>query len=107
MACSVVLDAVWDSRSENSPVLRLFGELDGFSGADVLEAIPVADVPSKLVVDLTGVTFINAGGISALLRMRRRWQDAGGSFALRGARGIVRRVLEITDLEFLWEETKR
>jgi anti-anti-sigma factor len=55
----------------------------------------LADAPPALVLDLAGVEFCDARGLSALLLFRRRVQDAGASVTFVGARPLVRRVFEL------------
>lgn len=54
-----------------------------------------------LVVDLAEVSFIDAQGIRALLTVAQRMWGAGGALALRNPAPIVRRLLEVVDLEHL------
>ena len=55
----------------------------------------LADAPPALVLDLAGVEFCDARGLSALLLFRRRAQDAGSDVTFVGARPLVRRVFEL------------
>lgn len=48
-----------------------------------------------LVLDLSGVEFCDARGLSALLLFRRQVQDAGAAVTFVGARPLVRRVFEL------------
>ena len=57
--------------------------------------------PYCLVVDLADVTFIDASGIRAILQAASAMQGAGGVIELRNARGIVRRLLSVVELEHL------
>jgi anti-sigma B factor antagonist len=49
-----------------------------------------------LVVDLSGVEFIDSAGINALLKGRREADEQGHTFRVAGAQGIVREVLDLT-----------
>jgi anti-anti-sigma factor len=51
-----------------------------------------------VVVDLTGVTFLDSSGIRALLTVRRIADEHGAALTVTGAHGIVRRVLTLTGL---------
>ncbi|HET9061552.1 MAG TPA: STAS domain-containing protein [Acidimicrobiales bacterium] len=54
---------------------------------------------STVVVDLSGVTFIDASGVAALVDAQRQVEAGGSRMELRGAQGIVRRVFEIVGLQ--------
>lgn len=50
---------------------------------------------STVVVDLTGLSFLDARGLAALLAARKAAQHGGRAVRLRGAHGIVRRVFDV------------
>ena len=56
-----------------------------------------------LVVDVSGVTFCDSSGISALVRSRARAVAMTGSLRLSSPSPAVRRVLEISGLARLFE----
>jgi anti-sigma B factor antagonist len=57
----------------------------------------------RVVVDLSGVPFMDSTGISEIVACRERVRAGGGSVALRDPTSNVRRVLEITGLGPLLE----
>ena len=63
----------------------------------------VADNARDIVIDLTGVTFLDSSGLRVLVRSRQDVIDAGGRFRLRGATDVVERVLQITGLADTFE----
>jgi len=67
-----------------------------FSG--VLSA-SLAGGRNRLVLDLTGVTFIDSTGLSVLLNALRRITRAGGAMALVCSNPTVLRLFEITKLD--------
>jgi len=81
-------------------VVALYGQLDLANAERVRESLG-AVTGSTVVVDLSGLKFLDSSGIAAILSARQQIIDAGHGFELRGAKGIVRRVLEITGLTFL------
>lgn len=103
MEHDTLFDALWVDGSDNSRVLRVYGELDAFN-ADRLVAALRAGGTSKVVVDLTGLSFMDAGGLSAVVRAKRLCESAGGSMTITGAYGIVRRVFQVTGLESVLED---
>jgi anti-sigma B factor antagonist len=57
--------------------------------------------PRSIVVDATGLTFIDSAGIMAVLRARDAARTAGVTFRVRNATPPVRRVVELLGLEDL------
>ena len=80
--------------------VALCGELDLFDTSDVtshLVATVTAYGPS-VIVDLAGLTFIDSGGLGALVRVLRWTRESGGDLSLAAPQPQARRVLEITGL---------
>ena len=79
-------------------VVALHGELDIVSAYDL--ALALVEVSgSTTVIDLSGLTFMDSSGISALVMAKNRIQaDGRGQLLLTEARGIVREALEIVGL---------
>jgi anti-sigma B factor antagonist len=73
---------------------RLTGEAAGRLGSDEV---------SRLVVDLSAVTFLDSTGIAALVRLRNRALDVGKQFALRNPGPRVVRILKITALDTIFD----
>ncbi len=84
-------------------VVSLHGQLDLANADRVRDAI-IGAAGSTVVVDLSDLQFLDSSGIAALLSARSRITDTGHGFEVRGAQGIVRRVLEVTGLAFLLGE---
>lgn len=80
-------------------VVTLHGELDVVS-ADGLANSLVELAGSTLVVDLSGLTFMDSSGIGALVRAKTRIRANGlGDLVLTRPGDIVRRALEIVGLD--------
>jgi anti-sigma B factor antagonist len=89
-----------DRVSGDFHVLELTGDID-VETARTLRAHIVdrfSAPASQVIVDLSGVGFMDSSGLGALVS---GWQLAreGGDFRLAGANPIVRRVLSITGME--------
>jgi anti-anti-sigma factor len=78
-------------------LLQLSGELD-LDARDDLRAAIVQSVSagSGVTVDLSDATFLDSEALSALIDGYHAARLAGLPFRLTGARGHVRRVLEVT-----------
>lgn len=81
-------------------VVSLFGQLD-LANADQVRDALIGVAGSTVVVDLSGLQFLDSSGIAALVSARGRILASDNGFELQGARGIVRRVFEITGLSSL------
>jgi anti-sigma B factor antagonist len=82
-------------------VITVAGELDLATRPDLRAYIHhILDIHSDtVIIDLAGVTFIDACGLSALITLRRRARDLGTPLLLAGAPLVVLRILKLTDLE--------
>lgn len=63
-----------------------------------LHALVPPDV-DEVVLDVSELDFVDSTGLGVVLGAMRRLREGGGSLSIAGAHGIVRRVLEITDLD--------
>ena len=80
-------------------VVALHGELDLVDAQAVADALgAVAAREPWIIVDLSGLEFIDVSGIAALSRGRRHARGAGGDLLLAAPQQRVQRVLAI-----LWE----
>jgi anti-anti-sigma factor len=80
--------------------LCVTGDLD-LATADSLSrvAIGALGLPGRvLVLDLHGVTFCDAAGVNALLRIHRAGSDTGSRLVLTGIQPAVRHVLDLVGL---------
>lgn len=77
------------------------GEVD-ISNLSILDQV-LAEVlqrrPRGLVVDLSGITYIDSGGVSSLLRAGQRCSRQGGQLALADGSRFVRRLLQMTGID--------
>src|SRR5262249_29988734 len=78
---------------DGTRTVTLSGEIDV---AVVDELCPLLVAWEDVVVDLSHVSFIDSSGIAALLRAHRSQKATGHRLLVKGARGPVSRVFEIT-----------
>ena len=77
-------------------VVSVVGDVDLSTAGRLRDALlSSAAAGHPLVVDLAGVRFLDAAGISALVSGR---QATGGRLRIVGATGVVHRVLSVTGL---------
>lgn len=81
-------------------VVLIRGELDAAGERAFERAVEPALVNGRtvLVIDLSGLTFIDSTGIRCLIRANDRANGCGMTIRFQGARGVVRRALEIVGL---------
>ena len=87
-------------------VLRASGELD-LSTAPILDAAVSAarEEPGvPVVLDLSGVTFVDSTGIRSLIGAAQTLEAEGRAFALLSPADAVVRVLDLTDLRMRFRE---
>jgi anti-sigma B factor antagonist len=79
--------------------LRLEGELE-MAALGTLHACVAAtdDTCDRVVLDLSGLRFIDASGIGLIALLQQDFEAEGRELALRDPRGEVRRALELSGL---------
>lgn len=85
---------------ESATVVHVAGELDALSAPELDEYMEIiaAQEPSVVVLDLSGVDFMDSSGLGMCIKSRKRVRDAGGDMLLVVTTPRVMRVLEITGL---------
>ncbi len=88
-----------------SVTLRLVGEIDMCSAESIRDATFAAihQHHTDVHIDLSSVTFMDSTGLQVLLAARRRAELAGGRLNLVDPTRAVRRVLEVTGVDHLFE----
>ncbi len=88
--------------ADAAAVLLVAGEVDVYEAPTFRNALfaIIDEGHDRLVVDCSGMTFIDSAGLAALVDARRRMGD--GEIVLRAVRPASRRVFEITELASLF-----
>ena len=92
------LRAEVDGFEIGRPTVRLFGELDT-AAHDYVLALLVTQSGGQVFADLSGLTFIDARGVSTLLCARQDLANLDRELLLGGATGAVLRVVELLGLQ--------
>jgi anti-anti-sigma factor len=82
-------------------VLLVAGELDPHTAEELSAALePLVSVsgPDEVVLDLSGIEFMDSSGLRAVLAANDAVRSRGGRLVLSKPSDSVRRLLEITDL---------
>ena len=83
--------------ADRNLLLELSGELDHHGARNALRALEMAvdaELPKKLVLDMSGVTFMDSSGIALILRAQQRIELLDGSLLVCNVPDQARRVLD-------------
>jgi anti-sigma B factor antagonist len=98
----VAQTAVVSSRQLNGWwVVSVAGEIDVHSGPSLREHLlrALASGERNLVVDLSGVSFLDSSGLGVLVTAHKRARAAGGALRLASCRPAVATIFQITALD--------
>lgn len=94
--------SVVSTETDGITVLGLRGEVDYQSVGALTRAMPAADPEGRrVVVDMSGVTFMDSSGVNALIAAHQAMQGAHGWLRLAGVRGAVLRTVQLVGLDTL------
>jgi len=88
-------------RTHDTVTVRLEGELDHCSAERVratLDSLIVDERIRRLVVDVSGLTFMDSSGIGVMIGRYRTLARRGGSMAVRGPSPQVDRIFQLSGL---------
>ena len=86
-------------RRDGTVVARVSGELDIATASSLVEQLAsrTNGDTQRVVLDLAGLSFIDAGGLRAVLASRQQVVANGSSFQVTNPQPAVRRLLQLTD----------
>src|SRR5437016_2796230 len=89
------------SPPQSPNVLPLEGEIDLHVSPDIAASLAsmVAARPARLVVDLSGVTYIDSSGLAVLIQATQTVEEYGGKLTLAGMNEDVRSIFEMARLD--------
>ena len=90
-------------KSGNVAILFLRGRIVNGETAIVRNAMNSLTEASAVVLDLGGVSTIDAHGLGMMLQLREATETKGIEFRLVNVTQLVRRILEITRLDSVFE----
>jgi anti-sigma B factor antagonist len=87
-------------RAPDEVVFHLAGEIDVLTVAHLSALVNevLTDAPSRIVLDMSGVTFCDSQGLGTLVVLSRKAQHARAVLALANVGDFLLRVLDITGL---------
>ncbi|MGK5740329.1 STAS domain-containing protein [Micromonospora sp. URMC 103] len=89
------------SREGPAALVEARGEVDMASApllTDLVDTVLTRHAPAVLVLDLSGVTFFCAAGVTALFTARQRAASAGCMLVVREPSRIIRGILDLVGL---------
>ncbi len=89
-------------RKGNTLTIALTGELDHHFAKDVRDEIDaeiVREATTKLIFDLSALTFMDSSGIGMLLGRYKLMSSLGGSIEIKGASAQVDKLLMMAGLK--------
>ena len=83
---------------DGGTIVAISGEVDVCTEAPLQQALLriIRERSARLMLDLSGVSFMDCAGLRALLATRRRAELRGGCMRLIAASAAVRRIIELT-----------
>jgi anti-anti-sigma factor len=84
-------------------VVTVAGELDAVSAPSLQASLEQPDAAGRVVVEMSGVEFIDSCGLRVILDRAMRMRPAGGSLRIRSASPQVYRLVHLTKLDELLE----
>src|ERR1700754_723024 len=100
------LDTEISRTRPGTAVLTVRGEIDTLTAPAAFAAAAkelVSSLDERLVVDMTGVTFLASSGLAVLIQTAHRAEDRGIRLRLVAATRAVLRPLEVTATDRLFE----
>ena len=82
----------------------LTGEIDHHSAAQMREKIDLgveSILPKELVLDFSGVTFMDSSGIGLIMGRYKLMQSIGGSLRVINAPAAIQKIMRLSGLDLL------
>ena len=86
-------------RADGAVVVQVEGEVDASVDERLADVILLGGSGLDLVLDMSGVTFLDSTGLRALIRAQRACDARNQRFVVIAPSAIVRRVFEIAGVE--------
>ena len=93
------------TRDDTATIIYVQGEIDIQTAGRLRDAIEPHMGPAQtIVLDLSGVEFMDSSCLTVLVQARGTLTDDGGSLILRNPSEVAHRVLSLTGIEFILAE---
>jgi anti-sigma B factor antagonist len=84
---------------EGYTVCRPVGELDAFTVSQFRQALAELATSRRLLIDMSGIPFVDSAGLGALIGGIRRTRELGGEVAVACNRPTLARLLRTTGFD--------
>jgi anti-sigma B factor antagonist len=87
---------------DDHTIVTISGEIDLYTAPRLhseLAAVLVDGMPTRVVIDMSGVEFCDSIGMNVLLSCLRRMRERGGELEIASPKPAVRRILRVTGLD--------
>ena len=83
---------------DSGTIVAISGEVDLITEAQLQQSLLliIRECPARLMLDVSGISFIDCAGLRALLLTRRRAEMRGVSLRLIALSSAVHRIVELT-----------
>ncbi len=88
-----------DETPEGFLICRPVGELDAFTVSQFRQALAEMASSKRLVIDMSGIPFVDSAGLGALIGGIRRNRELGGDVAVACDRPTLVRLLRTTGFD--------
>jgi anti-sigma B factor antagonist len=88
-----------DHTDSGLTICRPVGELDAFTVSQFRQALAELASSSRLLIDMSGVPFVDSAGLGALIGGIRRARELGGDVAVACNRPTLTRLLRTTGFD--------
>ncbi|MHB1534829.1 MAG: STAS domain-containing protein [Acidimicrobiales bacterium] len=95
-----------DQTPEGYTVCRPVGELDAFTVSQFRQALADMASSNRLLIDMSGVPFVDSAGLGALIGGIRRARELGGDVAVACNRPTLVRLLRTTGFDRIVKVTE-
>jgi anti-sigma B factor antagonist len=104
-AGSPVRSVQWVGSDRRVVVVEAAGDIDLHRSADFQRSLleVTAQKPGQVIVDLSGVPYMDSSGVASLVKLLARVRRDGGVVKLAGLTPRVRSVFEITRLDTVFQ----
>lgn len=95
-------------REPDATIVRLKGEVDLRTSPQLRGAFLdlLDEKPARIILDLTGVSYIDSSGVGTIVELKRRAAKTGSTIVLVGLQPRVQSLFEITKLDKFFRITQ-
>lgn len=94
-----MLNIQHDETSDGYVICRPVGELDAFTVSQFRQALADLASSKRLIIDMSGIPFVDSAGLGALIGGIRRTRELGGDVAVACDRPTLVRLLRTTGFD--------